>query len=253
MSKSFTAEQFKEFSESAIWEINSSAETNDYEIGDGYTDDGEPRTKKRATAYIETTATCGDITVQHREEASWDGTEAKRFGGYECEPSSQPEWTLSGVTLVDEDGDELSGRDIDTALDDASIEGGLWAVRHDIDYENLIPEINEEEIEIESDMEEFTIKNDDAPDIRFKGEELAKASSATNNSTRWHVLKLWKTGGGKYICQQIGRTQWQGEVDRYKAAVCTSPAEVISFFGHGDTAKELYSQTADIDDVDTVE
>lgn len=115
--------------------------------------------------------------------------------------------------------------------------------------------------ETEPEYEEFTIARDDKPDLKFTGVLVAEVQSSANSSSnrfsgsngRWTVLKLYKSKAGKYICQQIGRSQWEKESDRYSGAVCHSPAEAIAFFGHGWLAKELYSQTVDISDIETVD
>lgn len=56
------------------------------------------------------------------------------------------------------------------------------------------------------------------------------------------ALALYKTEGGKFICERIDRTRWQGERDSHAAKVCTSDAEVFDFFGHSWLAKDLYSE-----------
>jgi len=65
---------------------------------------------------------------------------------------------------------------------------------------------------------------------------------------RWTELTLYKTQGGKFVCHQIGRTQWQGERDRFSGKVCETLDEVREFFGHRWLAKDLYAK-ADIEDV----
>jgi len=60
-------------------------------------------------------------------------------------------------------------------------------------------------------------------------------------------LALYRTQGGKYICSQIGRTQWQREHDRHSGAVCETAECVCEFFGNGWLAKELYAETTEID------
>jgi hypothetical protein len=85
---------------------------------------------------------------------------------------------------------------------------------------------------------------------------LAVASSSSDKASSYYsgsvgrstTLRLYKTRGGKYVCQSAGYTQWQGEKDRYKAKVCDTQAAVIEFFGHGWLAKILYDE-AGIDDV----
>lgn len=98
------------------------------------------------------------------------------------------------------------------------------------------------ELNTDTDMDKITVKNDNAPDIRFTGELMGTASSRDNNTTRWTELELYKTQTGKFVCSETGYTIWQGERDRYNAKVCDSVEEVTQFFGHGWLAKELYEK-----------
>ena len=100
-------------------------------------------------------------------------------------------------------------------------------------------------------MEKYVIERDSAKNLTFTGELLAKASSSDNNASgssysgstgRWQVLALYRTEGGKLICERIDRTRWQGERDSHHAKVCTNNNEVIDFFGHGWLAKDLYEE-----------
>lgn len=110
-------------------------------------------------------------------------------------------------------------------------------------------------------MENFEIVRDNDTTLAFDGELLAKVSSNPNiaygNSYsgevgRWQILALYKTQGGKFICERINRTQWQGERDSHAAKVCTSNKEVIEFFGHSWLAKDLYSE-AGLDAAERIE
>ena len=101
-------------------------------------------------------------------------------------------------------------------------------------------------------MQTYVIARDNDTDLRFSGELLAsqsssldKESSASSGTTgRWTELRLYRTQSGKYICEQVGRTQWQGERDCCKAAVAETQEKVIEFFGTGWLAKKLYEQAA---------
>lgn len=109
-------------------------------------------------------------------------------------------------------------------------------------------------------MKEHTIIRDNAPDLIFTGEVIASASSSpetarsdySGSTGRWTELCLYRTKGGKYVCETIGRTQWQGEHDRHSAAVCETPEAVCEFFGSSWLAKELYAST-DIDCAERVD
>ncbi len=106
----------------------------------------------------------------------------------------------------------------------------------------------------------FTIKRDNAPDLKFTGELVAAASSSANNASssysgsvgRWTELSLYRTKGGKFVCQSEGCTQWQGEHNRHAAAVCETPEAVCEFFGSSWLAKELY-ENAGIDCAERVD
>jgi hypothetical protein len=109
--------------------------------------------------------------------------------------------------------------------------------------------------------EEFTVKRDNEKDLKFTGELLnlvssspdqAMGSAYSGSTGRWTQLTLYRTAGGKYICGQVGYTQWQGEKDRYSGAVCDNEAEVVEFFGNGWLAKLLYDE-AGIEAVEVVE
>jgi hypothetical protein len=104
------------------------------------------------------------------------------------------------------------------------------------------------------------VKRDGDKDISFTGELIAEAETSPETARsaysvttgRWVELRLYRTQGGKFICEQVGRTQWQGEHDRYSGAVCEDHAGVIEFFGNGWLAKELYEE-AEISAAEEVE
>jgi hypothetical protein len=173
--------------------------------------------------------------------------------GIEIEPDSKFV-VEGGMTLVDEDGDAIIGWELDNAFRE-KFNGEEW----ELFVGHLLPAIETNDIDTDeaSDMDTFTIEIDNEPSIRFTGELVASASSSDNQAMgssysgqtgRWTVLNLYKTQGGKYICQQIGRTRWQGERDRHTGKVCESIAEVVAFFGNRWLAKELYAE-AGIDSV----
>jgi hypothetical protein len=108
--------------------------------------------------------------------------------------------------------------------------------------------------------EKVVVRRDGKPDLRFQGELLASASSSDDRQSssysgelgRWVELQLWQTRGGKYVCQEIRWTRWQGEEDRYQAEVCTDAKSMAEFFGHSWLAKLIYARTGldALEDVD---
>lgn len=191
-------------------------------------------------------STLGGITVTYTEAFNYD--EYDRFSLTTGTTGQDTVWSVDGVTVVDEDGDERDAHDLTDYLS---------PVFSTIDYSALrIEQVTDIDVDEDSDMETFKIEIDNAPDFRFTGEVVASVASSDNQAMtsrysgqtgRWTELTLYKTVGGKFVCHQIGRTRWQGERDRFSGKVCQSLEEVKEFFGHRWLAKELYVK-ADIDD-----
>lgn len=162
----------------------------------------------------------------------------------------QPEYPvqIEGAVLVDDDGEPLGGVETADALLEFSKEFHWEVGPHSI--LPTPPAAEAIDTDKETAMEEFTVSRDNDRDLRFNGEKIAWASSSPNNAHsnysrstgRWTELRLYKTAGGKFVCESIGRTQWQGEHDRRSAKVCETVEEVIGFFGSGWLAKELYEE-----------
>jgi len=193
-----------------------------------------------------------------------DGDASSYMGMWDLDPvfdEDNDEWYDGGAfdrnfVLIDEDGDELE-----------LCHGALAdLVKTQIDWETAVRDIlprppKPEDIDTgeegDATMERITLKRDNDRDLTFTGDLVAEASSARamrgdKSTGRWTELQLYRTAGGKMVGATIGRTQWQGEVDRFAAAVCDDDAAVIEFFGHGWLAKDLYSE-AGIDDVEEVD
>jgi hypothetical protein len=172
--------------------------------------------------------------------------------------------SISGVNFetnfmfIDEEGEEIEGWRLEAVLTE-KLDGYEWvALVQDL---LPIPEIEEIDINEDSDMNTFTVKIDNAPNLRFTGElvasvpcsdDFSRAYSHYNQRNRWTHLDLFKTKGGKFVCRKREYTCYQGERDRYSGKVCETLEEVKEFFGHGWLAEELYAK-ASIDDVVDVE
>jgi len=200
------------------------------------------------------TSTLDGITITYTEGFDYD----------ECDPKSlstgvegQDEvWSLDGVVVVDEDGDELDAHELADYVD-------LDSDFSHIDYSVLeIEQVTDIDVDEDSDMmQTFTLEIDNKPNIRFTGELAASVASSDDEAMgsrysgqtgRWTELALYKTKGGKFICHQIGRTRWLGERDRFSGQVCETLEDVKAFFGHRWLAKALYAE-ASIDDAVDVE
>jgi len=152
------------------------------------------------------------------------------------------------ITIFDCDGDEIDRDQLcEIITENTDIENLNMGVLGEDEFE----EIDNDE---ETDMDTITVQRDNDLDIKFTGERIAAVSSSDNNARsdfsgntgRWADLALYRTQGGKLICEQIGHTRWQGEHTRHSGAVCETEAQVIEFFGTGWLSKKLYDD-ADID------
>jgi len=92
-----------------------------------------------------------------------------------------------------------------------------------------------------NELYEWVIKRDDEPDLKFEGYLVASATSKTNTRQigRWTELRLYQTAKGKYVCEELGMTQWEGEQTRRRVVVVELVEDVIDFFGYGWLAKDL--------------
>lgn len=96
---------------------------------------------------------------------------------------------------------------------------------------------------------EYTVERDNGIPLTFTGHIMARATSGPSggegtHKVRWTILKLYKTLSGQYVCEQIGRTQIPGEVDRRKAIVVTTADQITEFFGTGPLAQKLYREVS---------
>lgn len=261
-----TLEEFEAWVATAKFTDELGIEAGDQEKNDGHDDEGGERTLQEGYGCLWkiSRATLLDgtpVQITHCKDASWSGTRATRYKDEFVSSESQGhEWEMMGVTLMDEDGDQMSEHEVSNALDAEFMRQANRKLT-DNDIESLIPDVKVTEIETQAsvtdtDLEEFEITNDNAPNIKFVGKQLVYVTGKdpynNRNNGRWTNLTLYKTKGGKYVCEREGKTQWQGERNRSEAVVCTTEAEVIKFFGHGDVAKELYS-AAGIEDVINVD
>ena len=202
----------------------------------------------------------GSMTIkagEHEISLSWQAT-----GGSDTYQSAlEFDIEVAGelqanFVVLDEDGDEVDLHDLALEIvDDVTWEHEVRALLPEPETEEL-----DEDTDEDSDMETIIIQRDNDKDLKFTGENVASASSSENSAMsnysgstgRWTELNLYKTKGGKFVCEQIGYTCWQGEHTRRKAVVCETEEEIIDFFGQGWLAKDLY-ESAGIENVEEVE
>lgn len=262
MTKQITISELETLLNNGLWSFDTLIEYSEQNLIvdqiEEFDEDGELNSTDVFGGYgfAVVTATQDGITLKYEESFNYRDNDVDSLTtGTEGQNTV---WTIEGVDIVDEDGDSVSAT---VAM------GELWDDTPDDftspDYSSVKSDLStttDIDIDEDSSMETITITVDNAPDIRFTGEQLASVQSSANNAAgnysgstgRWTELALYKTAGGKFICHEIGRTQWQGEQDRFKAAVCENHGQVQEFFGHRWLAKELYAE-AGIDAVVDVE
>lgn len=178
-------------------------------------------------------STCDGLTITYHETYNYDLYEPDSLAA--STDAQDMVWTLHGATLIDEDGKPMSAEHVGDYVTDSF---------RDIDYDALltIREINDMD---DIDEDTITLKNDNAPGVRFQGNEVASVSSFCHSgprNIRWTEITLYLSRGGQHIAHEVGRTIWDGEHDRHTVHVCANEAELIDALGHGWLAKDLYDE-----------
>lgn len=238
--KTLTIEQFETLLKTGVWTHQQHIESATTDTVERYITDAEGiqvlAQIDHTWGHSTLTSKCGDVEISYMEEWSYDECDADSFALNHDHGGNT--WEVEGVTVVDEDSDEIDPDDYG-CFDDLN-------KFSTIDYVEFTSDIDQtDDIDGDTDMtiEQHIVEIDNKPNLRFNGEVLAGATSKTpDKNDRWTELALFKTVGGKYVCGQIGATIWQGEKYRYSGCVCETVDEVIEYFGHGWLAKELYSE-----------
>jgi hypothetical protein len=76
-------------------------------------------------------------------------------------------------------------------------------------------------------MPQDWVVRDDARELHFTGVKLADVSSRSGTKRRWIELRLYRTTGGNYVVERVGRSVIKGEVQFYFAQVCETAAAVV--------------------------
>lgn len=250
-----TEKEFFELAKDSL--IDQEFEVSDtFEQPYDYTDDGEEILRNIIYGHIWRTITVHGCEFTYINDFQYP--EYKESKVEISESNADNSWTKNGeIVVVDEDGDEI---DFNWLCDQLLEETMIGSFDDSVFGDDETEEVDKDN-DKENDMKEYIVIRDNAADLKFNGEIVAHTESSANNASgsaysgqtgRWSELTLYKTAGGKFVCEQVGRTQWQGEHDRFSGAVCENETEVIAFFGHGWLAKELY-EFASIEDIQEVE
>lgn len=88
------------------------------------------------------------------------------------------------------------------------------------------------------------ITRDGLPPLRFCGEEIGSGSTRGLNSTRWTVVTIYRTRGGRYITEIERKTCWQGERDWTDAGSYATAREALDSLRDDEGRLGLASQEA---------
>jgi hypothetical protein len=100
-------------------------------------------------------------------------------------------------------------------------------------------------------VKEFSLVLDDAPDLVFSGELLARVTSSpepradnfSRHMGRWIELALYRTATGAYVCDEVRCSKRSGERDRHRrASIAETERAVVAFFKQTTLAKRLYAE-----------
>lgn len=238
---------------------NTVEDTNDEvnEVPALYSEDGEIETHFERSAWG-TVSFVGEyegqkLTLSFDWHADTNTTNYNDSYDYDITFGEEPNEEIN-FCFVDEDGDVV---DVNLdEIDSECLDSWTCQIKHDLPKAEEFEELEDTEMsEITGEeAKERIIKRDNAPDLKFKGVLIASNSSRTytNDHGRWFEIALYKTVGGKFVCQRKEYTQWQGENNRYFASVCDSVDCVKNFFGQGRYSKKLYKE-AGIDNIEIVD
>lgn len=92
-------------------------------------------------------------------------------------------------------------------------------------------------------MPEIRLRRDREPDLVVEEAALlGEVSSRAPGRTRWTELRVWRSGAGALIAEQVGKSEIEGERDRCRAWVCKDQAEVVERLGRGWLSHELFQK-----------
>jgi hypothetical protein len=74
--------------------------------------------------------------------------------------------------------------------------------------------------------QEFRLPRPGATDLVFEGEMLVDRSSREGRQPRWTEIRIYRTVGGMYVTEMVGRSDVAGERDRVSVNVSRTPGGV---------------------------
>lgn len=183
------------------------------------------------------------LLVIERRTQAWEGA-IKPL----CDPivyadtPLKPMSLLDSIEYIDPSFDEVRAdmTDEDLKMMLAGAEGEMNQLGGTL-HSDLINQLIERRNSL-AGIEEFRVERDGDSDLVFRGTQLAWVSSGNHDAPRWTELTVYRTEGGKYVCERVGCTEVEGEKDRCSGAVSDDIDGVIKFFKFGSLSKALYKK-----------
>lgn len=72
----------------------------------------------------------------------------------------------------------------------------------------------------------YTLRRDNKPPLRFRGDRIGYADTAGPNSTRWTEVHVYRTQGGRCVLYIREVSQWQGEGTSRWGWTVSRPTEI---------------------------
>lgn len=98
----------------------------------------------------------------------------------------------------------------------------------------------------------YTLPRDGEPYLSFTGRLMAEVSTERPGSDHWVELRAYRLPDGRLVGEEVRRSDRQNQRDHHKAAVLLDERELVSFFGRGPLAQELY-EIAKVQDTEHVD
>jgi hypothetical protein len=86
----------------------------------------------------------------------------------------------------------------------------------------------------EQEFKKYTLRRDGRPPITLNGTLIGEGTDKTHDSSRWEVVRIYRSIRGRYVVQVIHLTCWQGEQDTRDAETFGLSAQAaIDWLGKG--------------------
>ena len=181
-----------------------------------------------------------DISIVYSETFEYDEFEPDSF--VTSIEGVDEVWVVSGVLVVDDSGEPL---------DQDQLAEILPSVFSEINYDGLnidkVVRIDSNSAP-DSTWQEISLRASYAPDVCFNGILLGSAVSTdeqgvsgihSDSLARWTEIHLYKTAGGKFVCQRSELARQSPYSDFYTVRVCDTVDDVKNFIGQSDLAESL--------------